>query len=61
MRVPTFQAKGVPRMWAVIALGFLVLWLLGTFILTAAGAAVHLLLGIALIAGAVHIFVTTSR
>jgi hypothetical protein len=47
-------------MWAALALGFLILWLLAAFILNAAGVALHLLLILALAAGAIH-FLTRRR
>jgi hypothetical protein len=42
-------------MWAALALGLLILWLLAAFLLKAAGVAIHLLLILALVAGAIHL------
>jgi hypothetical protein len=42
-------------MWAAIALGLLILWLLAAFVLKAAGVAIHLLMILALVAGVIHL------
>lgn len=42
-------------MWAALALGLLILWLLAAFVLKAAGVAIHLLVLLALAAGTIHL------